>query len=221
MCAWHRKRKRGHGPGTKSVKLPRCEQQPAVVREPSLSLLPGAFVPLLAEHKVWFHSLPAGLQVAACFVLGASGVALGTRLVATHESLYKEAKKQLIVQTGSQASDQPATLRTTLYSELNKDVRWPSGITGRAITNDFTGQWAGQTPLQVTASKFLQPSVQIGVISCQFFSELCSQLYSEFCGALRASGPGLLRHTVIFSLSCNELASWPLRLLSFGRALIP
>ena len=162
------------------------------------------------------------LQVAACFVLGASGVALGTRFVATQESsykdakkqlivqtgsqasdrqavqciichplgqacksllpiwvfiaggsmlcagsirrsagdplggatqesLYKDAKKQLIVQTGSQASERPATLRTTLYDELNEDVRWPDGITGRAITNDFTGQWDGQTPLQASA----------------------------------------------------------------------
>ncbi|KAK9866153.1 hypothetical protein WJX84_010031 [Apatococcus fuscideae] len=87
-------------------------------------------------------------QVAACFVLGASGVALGTRLVATTESLYKDSKKQHIVQTGSQASERPTTLRTTLYDELNEDVRWPSGVTARAIRNDFTDQWDGQTPLQ-------------------------------------------------------------------------
>ena len=75
---------------------------------------------------------------------------MGTRLVATTESSYSHAKKQLLVQTGTQASDRPATLRTTLYDELNEAVRWPAGITGRAICNDFTSQWDGQTPLQVS-----------------------------------------------------------------------
>lgn len=82
-------------------------------------------------------------------------MALGTRLVATNESGYSNAKKQLLVQTGSQASDQPATLRTTLYDELNEAVRWPAGITGRAICNDFTNQWDGQTPLQVSRMELL------------------------------------------------------------------
>ena len=99
------------------------------------------------------------LQVAACFVLGASGVALGTRLVATTESLYKDSKKQHIVQTGSQASERPTTLRTTLYDELNEDVRWPSGVTARAIRNDFTDQWDGQTPLQVGFAPLKDPRV--------------------------------------------------------------
>ncbi len=104
------------------------------------------------------HSLPCMLQMAAAFALGASGVVLGTRLCATHESLLPEAKKQALVEAGYSSSCNPSTLRTTLYDELGT-VPWPPQIDGRCLTNQFTAVYSGQTPLQVgsvLASSFCQ-----------------------------------------------------------------
>ncbi|KAL0033827.1 hypothetical protein WJX77_006823 [Trebouxia sp. C0004] len=74
-------------------------------------------------------------QMAAALVLGASGVVLGTRLCATHESLLPEAKKQALVEAGYSSSCNPSTLH------------------GWLSTNQFTAVYSGQTPLQVGVKK--------------------------------------------------------------------
>jgi len=104
------------------------------------------------------HSLLRMVQMAAAFALGASGVVLGTRLCATHESLLPEAKKQALVEAGYSSSCNPSTLRTTLYDELGT-IPWPLQIDRRCLTNQFTAVYSGQTPLQVglvVASSFCQ-----------------------------------------------------------------
>ena len=98
------------------------------------------------------------VQMAAAFALGASGVVLGTRLCATHESLLPEAKKQALIEAGYSSSCNPSTLRTTLYDELGT-VPWPPDIDGRCLKNQFTAVYSSQTPLQVDsvlASSFCQ-----------------------------------------------------------------
>lgn len=86
-------------------------------------------------------------QMAASFALGAAGVVLGTRLNATYESVYPEAKKQALVKAGSSASSHPSTIRTTLYDELS-GVAWPPAVDGNCLRNEFTAQYSSQTPLQ-------------------------------------------------------------------------
>ena len=90
--------------------------------------------------------------MAAAFALGADGVVLGTRLNATHESVYPEAKKQALVTAGSTASSQPSTLRTTLYDEL-ADMPWPAAVDGSCLRNQFTADYSSQTPLQVLVAQ--------------------------------------------------------------------
>ena len=90
--------------------------------------------------------------MAASLCLGASGVVLGTRLNATYESVYPEAKKQALVKAGSSASERPSTIRTTLYDELS-GVPWPPAVDGSCLVNELTLQYSNQTPLQV---RFLQ-----------------------------------------------------------------
>ena len=89
------------------------------------------------------------MQMAASFALGAAGIVLGTRLNATYESVYPEAKKQALVKAGSSASSQPSTIRTTLYDELS-GVAWPPAVDGNCLRNELTAQYSSQTPLQVT-----------------------------------------------------------------------
>lgn len=98
--------------------------------------------------------------MAALLTLGAAGVVIGTRLAATHESIYPEQKKEALVQAGaslscagsaayvdceglclavSDAGPHQSTIRTTLYDELS-DRGWDAvhGVDGRALHTDFT-----------------------------------------------------------------------------------
>lgn len=69
---------------------------------------------------------------------GAAGVALGTRLYASHEALDSAAaKRQLVARTGSD------TARTTVF-DLVRGPQWPAGYTGRAVTNAIVEQWRGR-----------------------------------------------------------------------------
>lgn len=91
------------------------------------------------------------VQMAAAFALGAAGVVLGTRLNATYESVYPEAKKQALVKAGSCASQKPSTIRTTLYDELS-GLPWPPAVDGNCLRNQLTAEFSSQTPLQVFPS---------------------------------------------------------------------
>lgn len=106
--------------------------------------------------------LLSSMQMAASFALGAAGVVLGTRLNATYESVYPEAKKQALVKAGSSASSHPSTIRTTLYDELS-GVAWPPAVDGNCLRNEFTAQYSSQTPLQVTQWHTLISPIQCAV----------------------------------------------------------
>lgn len=107
--------------------------------------------------------------MAASFGLGASGVVLGTRLNATYESVYPEAKKQALVKAGSSASQRPSTIRTTLYDELS-GVPWPPAVDGSCLVNELTSQYSNQTPLQV---RLLQTADLIAILDCAQGGQQC------------------------------------------------
>lgn len=78
-----------------------------------------------------------GRGLAAALALGAEGVLVGTRFYATVESLgHDNAKTRILAAFGED------TLRTSVFDTV-RDYRWPDGITGRAVRNDFTGRWHG------------------------------------------------------------------------------
>ena len=99
------------------------------------------------------HSLPCMVQMAAAFALGASGVVLGTRLCATHESLLPEAKKQALLEAGYSSSCNPSTLRTTLYDELGT-VPWPPHIEVD-VSQTSSQQWPDTFAGRLSACKFI------------------------------------------------------------------
>src|SRR5438067_9017677 len=69
---------------------------------------------------------------AAC-ALGADGVLIGTRFIASDESLSVPAAKQRVVQ-----AEGDATIRTTVFDVVRDYDGW-NGITGRALRNTFSG----------------------------------------------------------------------------------
>lgn len=74
----------------------------------------------------------------AAVALGAGGVLVGTRFIASEESLSTPAAKQRVVQANGDA-----TVRTTVFDIVRGYDGW-NGITGRALRNRFTAAWHGK-----------------------------------------------------------------------------
>lgn len=82
--------------------------------------------PLLAAG-----GLSNGANVASFLTLGASGAVLGTRFLLTPESQYTDAQKQALL-----TANDSATVRTLAFDRARDTLEWPSGVDGRALSND-------------------------------------------------------------------------------------
>jgi len=99
---------------------------------PSVKMLnPG--VPVLAAGGIADRR---GFEAARA--LGAEGVLVGTRFLASDESLTAPHAKKRIVE-----ADGDATVRTTVF-DIVRGYDWPPKFTGRALRNRFTGAWHGR-----------------------------------------------------------------------------
>jgi len=79
-----------------------------------------------------------GRGLAAILVLGAEGAWIGTRFVASRESVYGEARKARIVAAGTDD-----TLPTRAY-DLAVEAPFPPEIVERVVPNEFTATWHGR-----------------------------------------------------------------------------
>jgi nitronate monooxygenase len=116
--------------------------------------------PLLAEVLGMSTGVPVvaaggiatGADVAAVLNEGASGAMIGTRFVATPESLYHAQAKERIRQ---------ATAADTVYTsvfDIVQGIPWPSRYAGRALRNDFTEAWHDRTPQLQAALPDVRPT---------------------------------------------------------------
>ena len=79
-----------------------------------------------------------GRGLAAALMLGAHGVLMGTRFVATSESLTHEgAKGKIISARGGE------TARTQIF-DVMRGLDWPNPFTGRILRNSFFERWQGR-----------------------------------------------------------------------------
>lgn len=79
-----------------------------------------------------------GRALAAALMLGAQGIVMGTRFVASSEAAAPGAAKQRIV-----AADGDETLRSIVFDISRKNV-WPHPFTGRCLANGHTDRWLGR-----------------------------------------------------------------------------
>jgi nitronate monooxygenase len=100
---------------------------------PTLADLAGASVPVVAAGGI-----ADGRGLAACLMLGAAGVALGTRFYATVEAAGHAGAKQRLVE-----ADGDATLRSVVFDISRRNV-WPAPFTGRCLLNDHLRRWSGR-----------------------------------------------------------------------------
>ena len=111
----------GHGGGRSTFTL-----VPAVVD----AVAP---IPVLAAGGI-----ADGRGLAAALMLGASGVLVGTRLLASDESLaHSNIKRRLVEAEGD------GTLRTRVF-DIVRGYPWPEHITARALLNTFAATWHGR-----------------------------------------------------------------------------
>lgn len=76
-----------------------------------------------------------GRGLAAALMLGAEGIVLGTRFLASTEALSNPVEAALL--TGLRAVD---TVRTDVF-DVVRGPRWPDGHDGRVRRNDLVGEW--------------------------------------------------------------------------------
>jgi nitronate monooxygenase len=78
-----------------------------------------------------------GRSLAAALMLGADGVLIGSRLVASSEALTPAGFHNAII-----AADGDSTIKTSVI-DLVRNYHWPSEFSGRALRNGFVTRWHG------------------------------------------------------------------------------
>ena len=99
--------------------------------------------------------IATGSQIAALLTLGASGVALGTRFLFTHESGYSQAKKDVLI--SAKLTD---TTRSLAFDEVNRTMGWPDGCDGRAIANNIMKDFEAGLTLEERMKLFDESTAQ-------------------------------------------------------------
>lgn len=114
----------GHGSNTRST----FTLVPEIV-----DLATGTGIPVLAAGGI-----ADGRGLAAALALGADGVVIGSRFIASEEALLSAAARDLVVTvTGDD------TIRTNAY-DVARELSWPIEYTGRLIRNQFIDTWHGR-----------------------------------------------------------------------------
>jgi nitronate monooxygenase len=88
-----------------------------------------------------------GRGLAASLMLGADGVLIGTRFLASTESLVTPAAKARVVDASGDD-----TLRTKVF-DIARGYDWPDEYSGRALVNRFSKTWHGREDALVVAGE--------------------------------------------------------------------
>jgi nitronate monooxygenase len=106
----------------------------------------GAFSLVPAVVDAVGHKVPVvlaggvadGRGLAAAIMLGAQGVALGTRFYACQESAgHEKAKARIVAASGDD------TLRSIIF-DISRHNVWPAPYAGRCLANDHSRKWVGR-----------------------------------------------------------------------------
>ncbi|HMF13384.1 MAG TPA: nitronate monooxygenase, partial [Gemmataceae bacterium] len=109
------------------------------ISQGSFTLIPAVVDAIGAQVPVLLAGGAAdGRGLAAAIMLGALGIAIGTRFYASLEAAGHEKAKQRIV---SASGDE--TARSIIFDVSRQNV-WPHPFTGRCLTNRHTERWFGR-----------------------------------------------------------------------------
>jgi nitronate monooxygenase len=101
----------------------------------TLPLVPAVVDAVAPVPVVAAGGIVDGRSIAAALMLGAEGVWMGTRFLATREcGIPEDHKARVIAATGED------TVLTEVF-DLASGMPWPSGVAGRALRNRFADEW--------------------------------------------------------------------------------
>lgn len=111
-------------------------------RRATLTLVPEV-ADYLAQHAPQTLLLAAGgvadgRGLAAALMLGADGVLIGSRFLASTEALVPDGFREALVR-----ADGDSTVRTTVIDKV-RGFDWPSEFDGRSLRTNFVMQWHGR-----------------------------------------------------------------------------
>lgn len=107
-------------------------------RVSTLPLIPAVVDAVAPVPVVAAGGIADGRGVAAALMLGADGVWIGTRFIATTESGVSDSYRDRVL-----ASSADDTVLTEVF-DLAIGRPWPDGVAGRAIANQFSDRWHGR-----------------------------------------------------------------------------
>jgi nitronate monooxygenase len=107
-------------------------------RVSTLPLVPAVVDAVAPVPVIAAGGIADGRGIAAALMLGAEGVWLGTRFLATHECGVSDAYKTRVV-----AATGDDTILTRIF-DIASGMPWPDGVSGRAIRNRFFERWEGR-----------------------------------------------------------------------------
>ena len=104
----------------------------------TLPLVPAVVDAIAPVPVIAAGGIADGRGIAAALMLGAEGVWLGTRFLATRECGVSDAYKARVV-----ASTGHDTVLTDVF-DIATGMPWPAGVSGRAIRNRFVERWGAR-----------------------------------------------------------------------------
>ncbi len=172
----------------------------------TLPLVPAVVDAVTPVPVIAAGGIADGRGIAAAFMLGAEGVWIGTRFLATHECGVSDAYKARVI-----ASSGNDTVLTNLFDDA-VGMEWPEGVSGRAIRNEFVARWESRPDeFRSWVAKHrdeyrrLGPEAEIGetavwagesaafVKKVESASDVVRKLVADAVAVLRERTPGLLR----------------------------
>src|SRR3954452_16904652 len=104
----------------------------------TIGLVPAVVDAVVPIPVVAAGGIADGRGLAAALTLGAAGISMGTRFTASRESLWDPTMKAAALEAGG---DQ--TMQTRVF-DIVRGAPWPAIYPGRALRNDFSGEWHGR-----------------------------------------------------------------------------
>jgi nitronate monooxygenase len=101
----------------------------------TLPLVPAVVDAVAPRPVVAAGGIADGRGIAAAMMLGAEGVWIGTRFLATDECGVSDAYKARVV-----AAAGDSTVLTDVF-DIAIGMPWPDGVSGRALRNEFVARW--------------------------------------------------------------------------------
>ena len=128
--------------------------------------------------------------VNAAHALGAEGVLMGTRFMASHESLASDTAKVLML--SAKACD---TIRTRVF-DYARGYDWPEPYTARVLKNLFTHTWHGQDNLKSLINAEQQA----------LYLDACARSDFDIAGLFVGEGVDLIHEILPASTIVEQLA---------------